>query len=272
MTDSRLLQKACEEIMNSSSLRKILGMILHIGNAINTSGGIRGEEASALRLSTLLKLNQAKTFDKKTTFLDYVTRILRRNHPSLLLDYRHELSSLGRAEKIQWKDIATEAQELADKLIQLRQMALRLAVLPSVDISSLSSGEELKILQSTALGRFTIDAMFRMESLSAEMDSAKTVFDQIMHYFGEIEEAEVSMPNPQGILKHVAEFCSDVDKVVERTDRYEKARAREMRKSSSADLRSKKILIPVKSRARPSRSHRSWDGSPRDIPSRRENV
>jgi hypothetical protein len=272
MIDSRLLQKACEEIMNSSSLRKILGMILHIGNAINTSGGIRGEEASALRLSTLLKLNQAKAFDKKTTFLEYVTRILRRNHPSLLLDYRQELSSLGRAEKIQWKDIATEAQELADKLIQLRQMALRLVVPPSVDLSSLASGEELKILQSTALGRFTIDAVFRMESLSAELDSAKTVFDQLQHYFGEIDEAEVSMPNPQEILKHVAQFCSDMDKVVERTERYEKARAREMRKNSSTGLRSKKILIPVKSRARPSRSHPSSNGSPKEITQRRDYV
>ena len=99
-SDARILRRACEEIMNSSSLRKILGLILHLGNTVNAAG-VQGKcPASAIQLSSLLKLNQAKAFDKKTTFLEFVAVTLRRNYPSLLDQYRQEMPSLPRAERI----------------------------------------------------------------------------------------------------------------------------------------------------------------------------
>ena len=77
--------------MNSSSLRKILGLILHIGNAVNAMGTRGKDKAAAIQLTSLLKLNQAKAFDRKTSFLEYVARILQRNSPCVLLQYRQEL-------------------------------------------------------------------------------------------------------------------------------------------------------------------------------------
>ena len=264
--------------MNSSSLRHILGLILHLGNAINTTGTKAKDHASAIQLSSLMKLNHAKAFDKKTTFLEYVARILRRNCPSLLLQYRQDLASLSRAEKIQWKDSIAELESLDDNLTEIRKMALRMALSSSsstplcansseVDelLAELSSEEEVSLLQSTSLGRFTFEACLRMASVYAEIEAAKTVFGQMVHYFGEVNEDD-EHPNPQEILCNLAKFCNDLDVAVERAIASEKAKARELRRAPQSSSQSatknvlspsgpsgnkhRRLMVPVKSRAK----------------------
>jgi len=254
MADARILQRSCEEIMNSSSLRHILGLILHIGNAINTTGTKAKDHASAIQLSSLMKLNHAKAFDKKTTFLEYVARILRRNCPALLLQYRQDLASLSRAEKIQWNESIAELESLDDNLTEIRKMALRTALssssssstalgdnLSEVDdlLAELSSEEEVSLLQSTSLGRFTFEACLRMASVYAEIEAAKTVFGQMVHYFGEVNEDD-EHPNPQEILCNLAKFCNDLDVAVERAIASEKAKARELRRAPPSSSQSTK--------------------------------
>jgi hypothetical protein len=82
--DARLVQKACDEIMSSSRFRKILSIVLTLGNQLNTAGANGKEAAKAIALESLLKLDQAKSFDRQTTFLHFVIMSIRRNKASLI--------------------------------------------------------------------------------------------------------------------------------------------------------------------------------------------
>ena len=61
-SDVTLVEKACDELKESVSLRKLLGIVLNIGNRLNTAGPTRKGKAGAFTIKSLLKLNQAKAF------------------------------------------------------------------------------------------------------------------------------------------------------------------------------------------------------------------
>ncbi len=58
--DIEAITKACAELRQSSRLRKLLGLILKLGNLINTGG--EGKMAKGFSLDALLKLNEVINF------------------------------------------------------------------------------------------------------------------------------------------------------------------------------------------------------------------
>jgi len=64
-----LLDAACAEVKESSKLKRLLQIVLHLGNKLNEGR----EEAHGFSLDALLKLDEAKAFDKKTSIMQCVT-------------------------------------------------------------------------------------------------------------------------------------------------------------------------------------------------------
>merc|ERR1719232_454585 len=91
------ISAACTEVRSSSQLRKLMAIILTLGNQINTGGD--GNIAIGFSLDALLKLDKAKTFDKKTNVLQYLVKLVKQNDKSLL-DFKKEISSVENAKKI----------------------------------------------------------------------------------------------------------------------------------------------------------------------------
>lgn len=60
VNDIQAITKACAELRQSSRLRKLLGLILKLGNLINTGG--EGKMAKGFSLDALLKLNEVRMF------------------------------------------------------------------------------------------------------------------------------------------------------------------------------------------------------------------
>ena len=81
--ETLIIQKSCDELLNSVRLRQLLGIVLNIGNRLNTAGPTRKGKVGAFTMKSLLKLNQAKAFDRKTTFLHYVALIVQRHNEAL---------------------------------------------------------------------------------------------------------------------------------------------------------------------------------------------
>merc|ERR1719253_1355632 len=90
------IEKACDELSNSVRLRKIFGIVLNIGNRLNTAGQTgQKRKAGSFTLKSLLKLNQAKAFDNKTTFLHYLVLVVQRNSEALL-DFKDDLPTVSK--------------------------------------------------------------------------------------------------------------------------------------------------------------------------------
>ena len=121
-----MISQACDQLSKSVRLRKLLGIVLNIGNRLNTAGPTKKGKAGAFTLDSLLKLNQAKAFDKKTTFLHYVIVILKRNNEQLL-SFKDDLPSVFKSEKIYWDQCLLDLEEAEDQVDNLRIGALKKA-------------------------------------------------------------------------------------------------------------------------------------------------
>jgi Formin Homology 2 Domain len=173
LPDARLVQKACDEIMGSSRLRKVLGVILNLGNRLNAAGSVKKDPALAIILESLLKLNQPRAFDKKTTFLHYVIKCLRRNDATLC-HFKDDLTTVFVAEKLVWDHTLAELKRIESQLESVRRLALYHGsdkdwLLTSnrdsvgddsatvLSIPTITVEQEINVLKRSSIGNFTLD-------------------------------------------------------------------------------------------------------------------
>ena len=232
--DARLVQKACDEVMCSSRFRKILGIVLSLGNRLNSEGNNGREPARAITLDSLLKLNQAKAFDRQTTFLHFVITNIRRNKASLI-HFKDDMPSIFKVEKMQWSLVMLEMQRMEKGIDELRKISLHhsqvqagLTADDAVPLtrSSMSVNREVELLQTTSVGRFTLDACLRMAVLVSEVDKAKDQVDALYQYFGEVNK---SNGQPDAVFHTVCTFGTNFDRALDEVINQEKAKIREMR-------------------------------------------
>ena len=120
LTDVRQIEKACDELLNSRLLPELLGIVLHIGNRLNTAGCGNKPEVHAFSIKTLRKLHQVKTFDEKTTFLHYIVRKVKQNNVGVL-DFKDDVPSVSKAEKINLNERIRELDDIGIQLEKLRE-------------------------------------------------------------------------------------------------------------------------------------------------------
>lgn len=228
--------------MGSSRLRKILGIVLNIGNRLNTAGPATKEPAEAVTLESLLKLNQPKAFDKKTTFLQYVAGVVRQNNASLC-HFKDDLAAVFIAEKILWEGTVAELKRMEDELESVRRLALYHALekdhargsavgddsVAAMSIpSKLSVQEEIRLLGMTSIGNFTLDACAQMAAVVDEIKNAKTSYNALLLYFGEEDNTSAQ---PNDVFRTISVFSKDFEAALSVVVEKEKAQLREAKQS-----------------------------------------
>ena len=103
------LENACDDVKLSLRLKKVLKTILKVGNQLNDG------EQHGFTLDSLLKLNSAKAFDKKTSVLQYVISLIFRSDNADCLKFPEDLSHVNEASRITLDSIASEKQILRDE-------------------------------------------------------------------------------------------------------------------------------------------------------------
>lgn len=91
----RVMKRAMQEVRESGDLKRVLRVVLAIGNALN-AGSNRGE-ASGFRIDDLTRLKDTKTVDNSMTLLHFVAQKLVELEDHCELDLRVSLPSLGPA-------------------------------------------------------------------------------------------------------------------------------------------------------------------------------
>lgn len=236
------IEKACEELSNSVRLRQLLGIVLTFGNRLNTAGNGK-RKAGAFTLDSLLKLKQAKAFDKKTTFLHYIVLIVRRNN-ELLLNFKDDIPTVYSADKIFWDQCVADLEEVENQLENVRKIALYQAQQQhafrrrrkpkkddpdeslSDDEDTLSLEEEVEALRATPIGIFTLSAIKYVSSLRDKVESTKDMFAHLLEYFGEQERKL----QPHELFSIIVSFSRDFEKAKEEVFENEKRKQREERK------------------------------------------
>jgi len=238
------IEKACDELSNSVRLRKLFGIVLSIGNRLNTAGPGQKRKAGAFTIKSLLKLNQAKAFDNKTTFLHYVVLVVQRNSEALL-DFKEDLPTVLKADKIFWDQCVNELEEVETQLENVRKLALHEAKsnkvvyhLPNktksedhdsddLSVESMSLEEEVALLRSTKIGMFALSAIRKVSQLRERVDTAKEKFLSLLEYLGESGDSKMQ---PHELFQIITTFCRTFDVARVDVDKVEKAKKRDENK------------------------------------------
>jgi len=77
----KIVSAACKEAKESAKFKKLLEIVLAMGNYLN--GGTARGQAWGFKLDTLLKISDVKTTDNKETLLHYITRFIEKSHPEV---------------------------------------------------------------------------------------------------------------------------------------------------------------------------------------------
>ena len=103
------IENACDEVKLSGRLKKVLRTILHVGNQLNG-----GEKLNGITLDSLLKLNSAKAYDRKTSVLHYVITLIQRNDADCLR-FPEDLAHISEASRLTLDAVNSEKKGLRDE-------------------------------------------------------------------------------------------------------------------------------------------------------------
>ncbi|KAG7367515.1 formin homology 2 domain containing protein [Nitzschia inconspicua] len=253
--DAQTIDNACDELSHSNRLRQLLGIILQFGNRLNTAGVNSKSKAGAFTLDSLLKLKEAKAFDKKTTFLHYIILIVQRNN-ELLLKYYDDLPTVLKADKVFWDQCLQDLEEVENQLENVRRISLYEAKLKkqyklkksndahsdedSLGDMELSLEEEVDSLRGTPSGVFTLGAIKQVSALRDKIDRTKAKFARVLEYFGE----DSRKMQPHELFTIISAFTRDFQKAKEEVFSTVHKRLREDRKKARNKTPTKQNGLP----------------------------
>jgi hypothetical protein len=236
-TDAELVDKACTEVKASRSFRRVLALLLFLGNRLNRqANGASSADASAvaITLESLVVLNQSKAFDRKTTFLQYAVSLLRKQ-ASTTLDWKQEdMPSLRRAHRVQWKCWQDEVESMVVKLSALRFRCLQASGYGK-------AGDTVRL--ANPIWTFVCRAEVKLSMLKEDGEKATQALNSLWAFFGETSKTQ---PRCDSILGTLILFGHQWDQAVEQVARRERE---DRRLDNQKGDGSPGILSPASSRS-----------------------
>lgn len=193
----RLIDSACESIRNSDKFKKLLEIILAVGNYMNDST----KQASGFRLGTLQRLAFTKDDKNTMTFLHYVEKIV---HTSFrdLESFVDDLRDAVAAANLSIEHVKNDCEEFMRTIKNVQT---------SIDIGNLSEPSKFhpkdKVL-STVLSVLP-EARKKRDFLGDQLKSSMNEFHKLMRYFGEDPTDTTAV---EGFFAKFASFVSEFDK------------------------------------------------------------
>eukprot|EP00804_Cyclotella_cryptica_P000890 CCRYP_001117-RB/>CCRYP_001117-RB protein AED:0.15 eAED:0.22 QI:0/1/0.78/1/1/0.92/14/0/3367 len=254
------LINACEEVQKSVRLRKLMAMILMLGNQINTGGS--GRMAHGFTLDALLKLDEAKAFDKKTSVLQYLVKLVKVNEPDLLKVHA-EMPSICPAESVIVDGLISELKDLSERLKNVKETAVaegnryrdtKVASLSGTaldrlkqqrtkikEIEGVNMYNQTESSELTPMEKFVAYAEKRTSEALARTDEVQELFKGVLTYFG--EDPAMTSTDFFGTLN---KFVGALDAAFEVVKRLEAQKAAEEKKAAAQRAReeAKKAQAP----------------------------
>lgn len=111
--DIEVYLAACKEVIESSKFKKVLSVILQIGNFMNVEQSANKTQALGFELNVLPQLNDVWTIDKKSTLLQYIVDIIASKHPACS-NFGTEITHVEKAARLNASHIEEIIQSISD--------------------------------------------------------------------------------------------------------------------------------------------------------------
>lgn len=184
-------------------------------------------------ISSMVRGNsKAKAFDKKTSVLHYLVKLIKQNNESLL-GLRDDLKHLKDAECIVLDGLSSDIKALQEELVpvietvkcqaddleekgQLVQMSLKELMEQKTSVRTVASVPQYNKIDHhtgrTPMERFTLNAESKIEEALLFADKVKEKFSKVLEYFG--EDGSMASNDFFGTMnKFLADFSKAADYV-----------------------------------------------------------
>jgi hypothetical protein len=191
--DLEIQTKACEEILDSIRLRKVMGAILKIGNRLNRAGVESVKtQAGGFTIESLSKLKQVKT-NKKTTLLFYVSSTVKKWNESLL-QVKDDMPHVIKAQNV--TAFETTLKGLEQELDGIQRMA-----------KSFETGEQGDN-EPNDISMFVERASASVSKLREASNDFGQLFDVVRSYLALGDSIK-----PNSLFTMIASFCNDLNQI-----------------------------------------------------------
>jgi hypothetical protein len=212
------MRVATGDVQGCSELRIVLKAALRLGNKLNELAG--GKKTRAITVESLLQLGRTKSFDGKTTLLEFLAENLHKQAPSSLA-LKELLASVEDAKDLPFPKLAAELRNFQNNI---RQIESQIPLLPEGAL--------------TGPQAFVRDAAEKTAFALRELEEAQALYRELVDYFGEDPQMRSEV-----FFNHLWKFVCVFDATCERN---RKARAK---KAIEAALAAKKAANKWKKKA-----------------------
>lgn len=194
-----LIHEASLAISQSESLTKLLGIILRIGNHINSSNPRLGAgQAKGFRLETLSQLKMWKSGDNSTNLLNYVVTYVLRKCPEVA-HFTTELECVNAALRVDYNQVRAEVKELQTSIQEISQELTKLNGLSPTEGEETATQSPFQML----LSPFIDTAQPRVTALAERAATVEQEYQELMSSFG------IDPVDPASFFQMFADFTRD---------------------------------------------------------------
>lgn len=209
-----ILKTACTEVLESKKLKRVIQVILVLGNFLN--GGTARGNYDGFKLDTLVKMSDTKTTDNKATLVHYFSDVIDAKFKDLA-DWTAELPSVESAVRTSMQTLESEIRNLVKDLSQIETSCA------NIEASETDPFRE-------KLDAFLRDAKDDVQMMQADLEKLTALYQQVGDYFA---EDATKMP-PEELFGTLFKFVENFKNAKKENDNNraaaEKAAAREKAK------------------------------------------
>jgi dishevelled associated activator of morphogenesis len=227
--DISTLRLASKAIRKNPKFRKILLVVLQLGNFLNGKSA-RGN-AMGFKLSTLQKLQDTKTTDNKKNLLHYLVELTEKQFPGEdILSFIDEMEVVKDAQRVALSQLQSDVGELRMRLKQAE-----------TDVGRIPKMEGETDIFHTIVARGVKKLRAQFDALNLDFEDAVEAFKTAAEFFGE----NPTMTQPEALFAQLGgwfdQLQSSQKELFELREKEEKAarRAAEAEKRKQADAEKK---------------------------------
>lgn len=219
-----VLRDACNRVVSSEGLRKVLEIVLAIGNFLNYSPN--KAPSRGFSVDFLTKLSSTKSTDNTTTILHFVAHMISQRQAHLL-NVPKELEDVSIASKLPSQFFFQEINEISNALKHIKREVQKLTAEWAERHQSDPEAEQTENEDrfKASMLTFSLLAKERMEAVNAVADELRTSAKTMARYLGEADEKAVL----DDLLSIVNVFLSDLQKAINDNERDETLKAQQER-------------------------------------------
>jgi len=222
----RNLREAIKEVRSSETLKRVLSIVLSIGNYLN--GGTNRGQADGFSLEALCKLSMVKDVNNQTTLSNYVLKLYKKKYFSnqTMKGFSEELSHLDAALRVSLEDIKAKIADIQRRLSDAQSF---------IQVTTASNDLPLQKFNDEFVP-FLKNASSTTTVLYSQMNSVMKDFTDLQIYLGLSEQKAKSL-DPESFFSSLKEFTTSFQKDLEQMEKNIQAQNNQTKASERSKIR-----------------------------------